>query len=98
VEAGVVIEWRNAIEPKRDVGSGADEFCAIDHARLQAYQNLSRRGRLRRDAKPSVNLAAETKRPQLEAAHIGQSFHFAAEPPAHAVARTAAHQRPPTRH
>jgi hypothetical protein len=35
---------------------------------LQAYQDLGRRGRLRRDAEPSINLAAEAKRPQLEAA------------------------------
>src|SRR4029079_16664114 len=47
---------------------------------------------LRRGAKTAVDLAAEAKRAQLQAAHVGEAFDFAPEPAAHAYAGIAAHE------
>ena len=56
VEAGAVIDRRDAIEAERDVGAGADEFGGVEHAGLQAGEDLAGRRRLRRRAEPAIAL------------------------------------------
>ena len=93
VEARAVIERREAIEPERDVGAGADEFGGVDHARLQRDQNFARRGGLRYGAEPAIDFAAEAERADFQAVHVVAAFELAAKPAAHAHAGVAAHER-----
>ena len=72
---------------------GPDEFRAVDHARLQAREDLGRRRGLRRGAEPAEHLAAEAEHAHLEAAQVGEALDVAAEPAAHAHAGIAAHER-----
>src|SRR3974390_1316948 len=84
VEAGIIIERRNAVEPERDVGAGADELGPIDDPGLQAGEDPRwRRGR-RRGAEPAIDLAAEAEGAQFQAAQIGEAGDLAAEPATHA--------------
>src|SRR3979409_2754684 len=66
-EARAVIERRHAVEPERDVGAGADEFGAVEHARLQAGEDLARRRGLRRRAEPARRFAPQPERAGLQA-------------------------------
>ena len=42
VETGAVLEWRDPIEPERNVGARTDEFRTINHARLQRPRKFRR--------------------------------------------------------
>ena len=93
VEAGAGVDRRDAIEPERDVGAGADELGGVEHAGLQRGEDFAGRRRLRRRAEPAIDLAAEAERADLQAAHVVERFDLAAEPAAHAHAGVAAHER-----
>src|SRR3981189_1065861 len=93
VEARAVIERRDAVEPKRDIGARADEFGAFEHARLQAGEDLARRRGLRRRAEPAIHLAPQPERADLEALEVVQALQLAPEPAAHADPGIAAHER-----
>src|SRR5258708_1203583 len=56
--AALVIR-RDPIEAERDVGAGTDEFGGIEHAGLQAREDLARRRRLRRSSQPAIDLALQ---------------------------------------
>ena len=72
---------------------GPDELGAVDQARLQAGENLARRGRLRGRAEPAIDFAAESERADFQALHVVDALELAAEPAAHADAGIAAHER-----
>src|SRR5882757_7690800 len=79
VEARAVIERRHAVEPERDIGARADEFGAVEHARLQAGEDLARRRGLRRRAEPAIHLAAQPERTNLQPLEIVQALQLAPE-------------------
>src|ERR1700722_5152000 len=93
VEAGAVVVGRDAIEPERDVGAGADEFGGVEHARLQAGEDFARRRRLRRRAEPAIHFAAEAERADFQALEVVEALRLAPEPAAYAHAGVAAHER-----
>src|SRR4029077_20832034 len=84
VEAGAVIERREAVKAERDVGAGADEFGAVDDAGLQRHQNFAGRCRLWDGAEPAINFAAEAERTDFQTLHVVAALELAAEPAAHA--------------
>src|SRR3979490_2151877 len=93
VEARAVIERRHAVEPERDVGTRADEFGAVEHARLQAGEDPPRGLGLRRRAEPAIHFAPQPERADLEALEVVQTLELAPEPAAHADPGIAAHER-----
>src|SRR5262249_27612661 len=93
VEAGRIVEARHPVEPKRDVGAGADELRAIDQAELHADENLGWRSGLGKGAEAAIDLAAGAERADLEALHVVSAIDLAAKPATHAHAGIAAHER-----
>src|SRR4029077_754033 len=84
IEARIIVKWRDAIEPERDIGARSDEFGSVDHSRLETHENFCRRSGLGRDAKSAIDLATEPQRAELEAAQVGEALYLAPEPAAHA--------------